>query len=71
MTRRDEEVGVDAARRIAVRAQALDGSAGNVLETVRRLNTGRLDEALESLAGFLGAEPPSRSTATRGRAAPS
>ena len=37
------EVGVDEARRIAIRAQALDGSATSVLETVRRLGYLQLD----------------------------
>jgi uncharacterized protein len=37
------EVPVEEARRIAVRAQALDGSAGGVLETVRRLGFLQLD----------------------------
>jgi uncharacterized protein len=37
------EVGVDEARRIAVRAQGLDGKAGGVLETVRRLGFLQLD----------------------------
>ncbi len=37
------EVGVEEARRIAVRAQGLDGSAGGVLETVRRLGFLQLD----------------------------
>jgi hypothetical protein len=37
------EVSVEAARRIAVRAQLLDGSATNVLETVRRLGFLQLD----------------------------
>jgi uncharacterized protein len=37
------EVGVEEARRIAVRAQALDGSASGVLETVRRLGFLQLD----------------------------
>jgi len=37
------EVGVEEARRIAVRAQALDGSASGVLETVRRLGLLQLD----------------------------
>jgi uncharacterized protein YcaQ len=37
------EVGVEEARRIAVRAQALDGSAASVLETVRRLGFLQLD----------------------------
>jgi hypothetical protein len=36
-------VDVETARRIAVRAQALDGSAGSVLETVRRLGFLQLD----------------------------
>jgi uncharacterized protein len=37
------EVGVDEARRIAVRAQGLDGNASGVLETVRRLGFLQLD----------------------------
>ncbi|HZD86673.1 MAG TPA: crosslink repair DNA glycosylase YcaQ family protein [Gaiellaceae bacterium] len=37
------EVGVEEARRIAVRAQGLDGSAGGVLETIRRLGFLQLD----------------------------
>ena len=37
------EVPVEEARRIAVRAQALDGTAGGVLETVRRLGFLQLD----------------------------
>src|ERR1700757_1962909 len=37
------EVGVEEARRIAVHAQALDGSASGVLETVRRLGFLQLD----------------------------
>jgi hypothetical protein len=37
------EVPVEEARRIAIRAQALDGSAGGVLETVRRLGYLQLD----------------------------
>lgn len=37
------EVGVEAARRIAVRAQLLDGSATGVLDTVRRLGSLQLD----------------------------
>src|SRR5439155_25075971 len=37
------EVPVEEARRIAVRAQALDGSADGVLETVRRLGFLQLD----------------------------
>jgi uncharacterized protein len=37
------EVPVEEARRIAVRAQGLDGSAGGVLETVRRLGFLQLD----------------------------
>lgn len=37
------EVGVEEARRIAVRAQGLDGSASGVLETVRRLGFLQLD----------------------------
>ena len=37
------EVSPDEARRIAVRAQLLDGSAGNVLDTVRRLGFLQLD----------------------------
>ena len=37
------EVGVEEARRIAVRAQLLDGSATSVLETVRRLGFLQLD----------------------------
>src|SRR5205085_613188 len=37
------EVSVEEARRIAVRAQALDGSADGVLETVRRLGFLQLD----------------------------
>lgn len=37
------DVGVEMARRIAIRAQALDGSASGVLETVRRLGFLQLD----------------------------
>ena len=37
------EVGVDEARRIAIRAQGLDGKASGVLETVRRLGFLQLD----------------------------
>ncbi len=37
------EVGIEQARRIAVRAQGLDGPAGGVLETVRRLGFLQLD----------------------------
>ena len=37
------EVGVEEARRIAIRAQGLDGKAGGVLETVRRLGFLQLD----------------------------
>ena len=37
------EVGVEEARRIAVRAQGLDRAAGGVLETVRRLGFLQLD----------------------------
>src|SRR3954469_17826455 len=37
------EVQVEEARRIAIRAQALDGSTTNVLETVRRLGFLQLD----------------------------
>ena len=37
------EVPVEEARRIAVRAQALDGSGADVLETVRRLGLLQLD----------------------------
>jgi uncharacterized protein YcaQ len=37
------EVGVEEARRIAIRAQGLDGSATDVLETVRRLGFLQLD----------------------------
>lgn len=37
------EVGVEEARRIAIRAQALDGSATDVLDTVRRLGFLQLD----------------------------
>jgi uncharacterized protein YcaQ len=37
------KVSVEEARRIAVRAQALDGSAGGVLETVRRLGFLQID----------------------------
>jgi uncharacterized protein len=37
------EVGVDEARRVAVRAQGLDGGASEVLETVRRLGFLQLD----------------------------
>jgi uncharacterized protein YcaQ len=43
MASRGTEVGVEEARRIAIRAQALDGSAHNVLETVRRLGYLQLD----------------------------
>jgi uncharacterized protein len=41
--RRGLEVGLDEARRIAIRAQLLDGSADGVLETVRRLGFLQLD----------------------------
>src|SRR5262249_57188767 len=37
------EVSVEEARRIAIRAQGLDGKAGGVLETVRRLGFLQLD----------------------------
>jgi len=40
---RGTEVSVEEARRIAIRAQALDGSATNVLETVQRLGFLQLD----------------------------
>ena len=43
MALRGREVGVDEARRIAIRAQALDGSASGDLETVRRLGFLQLD----------------------------
>ena len=43
MASRGTEVGVEEARRIAIRAQALDGSATSVLETVRRLGFLQLD----------------------------
>ena len=43
MASRGTEVGVEEARRIAIRAQALDGSATSVLETVRRLGYLQLD----------------------------
>jgi len=43
MASRGTEVGVEEARRIAIRAQALDGSATTVLETVRRLGFLQLD----------------------------
>jgi uncharacterized protein YcaQ len=43
MTPRSNEVDVEAARRIAIHAQALDGSARSVLETVRRLGFLQLD----------------------------
>jgi uncharacterized protein YcaQ len=43
MASRGNEVGVEEARRIAIRAQALDGSATDVLETVRRLGFLQLD----------------------------
>src|SRR5204863_4879510 len=36
-------VSVEEARRLAIRAQALDGSATNVLETVRRLGFLQMD----------------------------
>ena len=36
-------VGIEEARRVAVRAQLLDGSAQGVLETVRRLGLLQLD----------------------------
>ena len=41
--RGETEVGVEEARRIAIRSQALDGSAHGVLETVRRLGFLQLD----------------------------
>ena len=37
------KVGIDEARRIAVRAQLLDGSARSVLDTVRRLGSVQID----------------------------
>jgi uncharacterized protein YcaQ len=40
---RARKVGIEEARRIAVRAQLLDGSAGSVLDTVRRLGFLQLD----------------------------
>ena len=40
---RSRKVGIEEARRIAVRAQLLDGSASGVLETVRRLGFLQLD----------------------------
>ena len=40
---RTRKVGIEEARRVAVRAQALDGSASGVLETVRRLGFLQLD----------------------------
>jgi uncharacterized protein len=43
MASRGTEVGVEEARRIAIRAQALDGSAHDVLETVRQLGYLQLD----------------------------
>jgi uncharacterized protein YcaQ len=43
MASRGTEVGVDEARRIAIRAQALDGSARDVLTTVQRLGYLQLD----------------------------
>ncbi len=42
-TPRSNEVDVEAARRIAIHAQALDGSAGGVRETVQRLGFLQLD----------------------------
>jgi uncharacterized protein len=41
--RREREVSIDEARRIAIRAQLLDGSATDVLDTVRRLGFLQLD----------------------------
>ena len=43
MASRGTEVSVEEARRIAIRAQALDGASTNVLETVRRLGFLQLD----------------------------
>ena len=43
MALRGTEVGIEEARRIAIRAQALDGSATDVLTTVRRLGFLQLD----------------------------
>ena len=43
MALRGTEVGIEEARRIAIRAQALDGSATDVLATVRRLGFLQLD----------------------------
>jgi uncharacterized protein YcaQ len=43
MPPKSNEVDVEAARRIAIHAQALDGSAGDVLETVKRLGFLQLD----------------------------
>ncbi len=43
MASRGTEVGVEEARRIAIRAQALDGSATDVLDTVRQLGFLQLD----------------------------
>ena len=37
------EVGIEEARRMAVRAQGLDGSANDVLDTVRQLGYLQLD----------------------------
>src|SRR5436190_2603821 len=42
-TTRTRKVGIEEARRIAVRAQLLDGSASGVLDTVRRLGFLQLD----------------------------
>jgi len=43
VARRSRTVGIEEARRIAVRSQLLDGSAGGVLETVRRVGYLQLD----------------------------
>src|SRR5689334_19179613 len=40
---KSRKVGIEEARRIAVRAQLLDGSAGDLLDTVRRLGFLQLD----------------------------
>ena len=50
------EVGLEEARRIAVRAQLLDGSANDVLETVRRLGFLEREEPSPSVAEVLNAK---------------